>query len=133
MEDYENNLLWQDPGFGDIPGFSFRGESGVIHCGSNTYTLTKHAFKQWLQRGPVRMRTFPDGRADALQLLIDMVTGAKRVTRANHLKQFFKHGGKDANYLSSEGWIFVLEEGDLLKTCYYKGDINQHGYTKIAP
>lgn len=45
---------------------------------------------------------------------------AQETERRNAVYQIIKHGFEPADYFYNDGWIFVIEEGGILKTAYYK-------------
>jgi len=67
----------------------------------------------------------------SLQALFKELNGAVPVIRKNRLRQLLENGCRDADYFTAHGWIYVVEEGGILKTCYEKEDIRDAGYTRV--
>ncbi|MBW2986335.1 hypothetical protein KY333_03110 [Candidatus Woesearchaeota archaeon] len=66
---------------------------------------------------------------DRIMTLYNQLEQAVPVTRKNHVLQIIKHGER-AEYYTCRGIIYVLENGNVFKTCYEKDDLNKAGYKK---
>lgn len=131
------NVLWESPEYRGIPGFNpetaqIEGPAG----GSVTFEVTKHAFSQWLERGPGTGGNFPESgpgnKRKAMEYMVDLMRRSRQVRRQNRGMQVIRHK-KPARYFTAEGWIFVVQENpDVLITCYFKGNIRAHGYEEMT-
>jgi len=90
-----------------------------------TYLLTDHAIEQWRERckevfGDRRVRkvTTPEG---VIRSFTKMLIQGTPLKRKNHIRQIIKNKFRLSQYLGWEGWVVVIEEGDVIKTVYYKG------------
>lgn len=121
--------LWEDNSFKGIKHFSARKNSAFIELENNLeIVISEHAFQQWRDRGASHFKEGWKGtKSHAMRHLIALLKTSSVVRRSNRVTQFFKHG-KEAVYRTSQGWIFVIEKPNTLKTCYFKGNIKSHGY-----
>lgn len=110
-------------------------EDGYIameHQG-RTYLITDHVIDQWRARCT---QVFGARRAEKLSSTPERIINAFKtiledgvpLQRRNHLKQIIKNGFRLSRYVGWKGWVLVIEEGDIIKTIYYKG-MSYEGYT----
>src|SRR3989344_1445388 len=102
-----------------------------INCKHGKYHLHGHACEQYENRYKEKIKELksPDELVDSLKKLLDF---SYPVERRNSTLQIIENGFKTADYRFSEGWIFVIEEGDVIKTMYHKGSIKKNkNYRRI--
>lgn len=92
---------------------------------NQVYLVTDHVIEQWRERSvdvfgekKAKKMTTPEGVIHAFKT---MLSDGKHLKRKNHLKQILKNNFRLSWYLGWEGWIIVIEEGNVIKTVYYKG------------
>ncbi|MBR9705900.1 hypothetical protein GOV14_02590 [Candidatus Pacearchaeota archaeon] len=67
-------------------------------------------------------------KRDALYSLFELLKRSVPVIRKNKVKQIITYGFKDAEYRYAKKWIFVIEDGNVLGTCYQKDNLLEAGY-----
>lgn len=100
-----------------------------------TYLLTDHAIDKWRERcgtvfgkRKVRKMTSPEGTVQSFRTMLEEGVPLRR---ENHLKQILKNNFRLSRYIGWNGWIVVVEEGDIIKTVYHKG-LDYDGYEKTS-
>jgi len=136
--EYEDNFLWQDPDFQTLANFRYqhtrsRYGKAYIKVQGKEYRVTKHAFKQWHKRAAGHYgKANKQDRLASLEHLIVVLQKTEQVYKKrskNRVKMYLKHKN-EAEYLTTDGWIFVVVDDDnALTTCYHVGDVS-NGFTR---
>ena len=109
-----------------------------IPCPMGNILITSHSLDQFMWRGErseVMNRNYPGcftTQRKAILVLYSYLRSAVEVSRQNFATQVVKHNGIPARYFTNQGWIFVIDENNTLRTCYEKGKIAKAGYTLIS-
>ncbi len=103
---------------------------GLVH-------IHPHAFQRFVER--LRETEIEDNRRQefsaqraCLMSLYHKLKNSVPVERKNAALQIIEHDFKRADYRANGGWIFVIEEGNVLKTAYLKVNIKQAGYRLVG-
>jgi hypothetical protein len=128
----------QDPIFGG--GMIFTGEDEYpirLNTKHGEYDLSNHAFKRFCDRAPdseqlwQAVESCSNTKRGLVRLLLKQFNGSFPVERKNSASQIIKHGFRPTEYRMNKNWIYVVEDGDKIKTCYEKEDPNAAGYRKV--
>lgn len=132
-----NFLYSKDPYFENHPQIELYPERpfvALFDLGIGNIRVTPHCLSKFQSRGLIsdyisktHGRNIKTKRG-SLKSLFTELKGAKQVERRNRLRQLLENNCVPADYFTSHGWIYVIEEGRVLKTCYEKGDISKAGY-----
>jgi len=132
------HLLKTDPIFGENPYLHVpenKGDVAEFETRGKRILVEDHAFSQYVARMKasnamrIQIRSkFPVNLRDFLSRLYTEIKTAQVAQRLNTVSQTLNHDFRDAEYLTNHGWIYVLEWGKILKTCYEVGKISEKGY-----
>jgi len=89
----------------------------TIRQGEEIHIL-KHCFSNFSTRLTQSSSNAPKGEKSSLEILCELLRDGRKVRRKNNVIQLINHGFKRTKYLFSEGWILIIEEGNILKTAY---------------
>lgn len=101
-----------------------------INVDSREIHIHNHAISQYYQRlQEIGNITKPNR---ALKSLCALLEDSTEVKRKNAISQIIKYNFKPSEYRFSSGWIFVIEEGNIIKTVYLHGSIsNSRLYKRV--
>ena len=94
--------------------------------------ITYHGFNAFSRRvcnTLMKNGTFKKAQRDRLMLLYNQLKESVEVIRKNSVLQIVEHGEK-AEYRTHKGFIYVIENSELFKTCYPKDDLKRAGYKR---
>ena len=98
------------------------------------YSVSDHAFSKFCERAldsEYFKRTSNvdlDTRRGLVKLLFKEFQGSVPTQRRNVALQTINHGFQKSDYRTNHGWIYVVENGNVLKTCYNKKNPGRRGY-----
>jgi hypothetical protein len=91
--------------------------------------ISEHALNRFMERNEINCCTYKKQMAK----LIKRLSEGTLVKRANSVRQLIKHNFQGAKYVMHGEWIFVVDEKNILRTCYSKGvSPLKCGYKKVA-
>ncbi|MBW3002541.1 hypothetical protein KY338_05275 [Candidatus Woesearchaeota archaeon] len=102
----------------------------TFHMNDREIDITYHGFIAFSRRACntlMKNGTFKKAQRDRLMLLYHQLKESSEVIRKNSVLQIIEHGEK-AEYRTCKGFIYVIENSELFKTCYQKDDLNIAGY-----
>ena len=131
-----NHLSPQDPLFrqGDISLTEDKGSPAVFKTRHGEYVVSGHAFSRFCERAPsfsYFQRSFSQQiktQRGLMGILFREFNGSSPVERRNNVMQIMRHGFVEAEYRLNHDLIYVVESGNLLKTCYSKKCALKEGY-----
>jgi hypothetical protein len=110
----------------------------IFKIRSKEIYISYHGFKKFAVRicknNPHKLKkkynVYLNALRDRIMTLYNQLEQADPVARKNHVLQIIKHG-EQAEYYTYSGIIYILENGNVFKTCYEQDDMNKAGYKKM--
>lgn len=100
----------------------------IYHIGAHSFEMFVHRMDKSEAMKKQLRNKFPHDLRDYMKSLYIMIKSSVLVDRKNYISQILKNNFKECEYRTNHGWIFVIEKGNMLKTCYEVGKISKKGY-----
>jgi hypothetical protein len=99
------------------------------------YNIARHALIEFLDESPdITTSSNPTSNEIIIGLkrMYYLFENSEKIKRKRNALAIIKNGFKIAEYYYNNGWVFVVEEGNLLKTTY-RQQLSQGTFVRIEP